>query len=214
MEEDISIINNNTRSEKIKNFFIKNKNKLIIFFLTIILLIFGFFALKEYENSKKEKIAEEYNQASIKYFLGDKTKSKNELIEIIKYKDSTYSPLALYFLIDNQIDISKEETNQYFDLLIQEVKLDKEIRNLIIYKKGLFNSDFETENNLMAILKPVINSESIWKSHALYLMGEYFIYKNQKQKAKEFFDKIIALEDSNMDIKLQTQKRLRQDFSE
>tara|TARA_B100002051_G_scaffold269722_1_gene301488 strand:+ start:615 stop:1259 length:645 start_codon:yes stop_codon:yes gene_type:complete len=214
MEEDISIINNNTRSEKIKNFFVKNKNKLIIFFLTIILLIFGFFALKEYENSKKEKIAEEYNQASIKYFLGDKTKSKNELIEIIKYKDSTYSPLALYFLIDNQIDISKEETNQYFDVLIQEVKLDKEIRNLIIYKKGLFNSDFETENNLMAILKPVINSESIWKSHALYLMGEYFIYKNQKQKAKEFFDKIIALEDSNMDIKLQTQKRLRQDFSE
>ena len=214
MEEDISIINNNTRSEKIKNFFVKNKNKLIIFFLTIILLIFGFFALKEYENSKKEKIAEEYNQASIKYFLGDKTKSKNELIEIIKYKDSTYSPLALYFLIDNQIDISKEETNQYFDVLIQEVKLDKEIRNLIIYKKGLFNSDFETENNLMVILKPVINSESIWKSHALYLMGEYFIYKNQKQKAKEFFDKIIALEDSNMDIKLQTQKRLRQDFSE
>ena len=214
MEEDISIINNNTRSEKIKNFFVKNKNKLIIFFLTIILLIFGFFALKEYENSKKEKIAEEYNQASIKYFLGDKTKSKNELIEIIKYKDSTYSPLALYFLIDNQIDISKEETNQYFDVLIEEVKLDKEIRNLIIYKKGLFNSDFETENNLMAILKPVINSESIWKSHALYLMGEYFIYKNQKQKAKEFFDKIIALEDSNMDIKLQTQKRLRQDFSE
>ncbi len=214
MEEDISIINNNTRSEKIKNFFVKNKNKLIIFFLTIILLIFGFFALKEYENSKKEKIAEEYNQASIKYFLGDKTKSKNELIEIIKYKDSTYSPLALYFLIDNQIDISKEETNQYFDVLIQEVKLDKEIRNLIIYKKGLFNSDFETENNLMAILKPVINSESIWKSHALYLMGEYFIYKNQKQKAKEFFDKIIALEEPNTDIKLQTQKRLRQDFSE
>ena len=214
MEEDISIINNNTRSEKIKNFFVKNKNKLIIFFLTIILLIFGFFALKEYENSKKEKIAEEYNQASIKYFLGDKTKSKNELIEIIKYKDSTYSPLALYFLIDNQIDISKEETNQYFDVLIEEVKLDKEIRNLIIYKKGLFNSDFETENNLMVILKPVINSDSIWKSHALYLMGEYFIYKNQKQKAKEFFDKIIALEDSNMDIKLQTQKRLRQDFSE
>ncbi len=146
--------------------------------------------------------------------MGDKTKSKNELIEIIKYKDSTYSPLALYFLIDNQIDISKEETNQYFDVLIEEVKLDKEIRNLIIYKKGLFNSDFETENNLMVILKPVINSESIWKSHALYLMGEYFIYKNQKQKAKEFFDKIIALEEPNMDIKLQTQKRLRQDFSE
>ena len=214
MEEDISIINNNTRSEKVKNFIIKNKNKLIIIFLTIVLFIFGYFAFKEYENNKKAKIAEKYNQASVKFFLGDKIKSRNELIEIINYKDSTYSPLALYFLIDNQIDISKEETNQYFDVLIKEVKLDKEIRNLIIYKKGIFNADFETENNLMVMLKPVINSESIWKSHALYLMGEYFIYKNQKQKAKEFFDQIIALEEPNIDIKLQTQKRLRQDFSE
>ena len=29
MDEDISIINANTRNEKIKNFFIKNKNRLI-----------------------------------------------------------------------------------------------------------------------------------------------------------------------------------------
>ena len=214
MEEDISIINSNNRSEKVKNFIIKNKKKLIVFILTIVLLIFGYFAFKEYESSKKVKIAEKYNQASIKYFLGDEIKSKNELIEIINYKDSTYSPLALYFLIDNQIDISKEETNQYFDVLIEKVKLDKEIRYLIIYKKGLFNADFETENNLMTILKPIINSDSIWKSHSLYLIGEYFIYKNQKQKAKEFFDQIIALEEPNIDIKLQTQKRLRQDFSE
>ena len=182
--------------------------------MTIVLLIFGYLAFKEYESSKKAKIAEKYNQVSVKYFLGDKIKSKNELIEIINYKDSTYSPLALYFLIDNKIEISTEETNQYFDVLIENTKLDKEIRNLIIYKKGLFNADFETENNLMVILKPVINSDSIWKSHALYLMGEYFVYKDQKQKAKEFFDKIIALEEPNSDIKLQTQKRLRQDFSE
>ena len=214
MEEDISIINSNTRSEKLKNFIIKNKNKLIIIFLMTVLLVFGYFAFKEYENSKKTKIAEKYNQASVKYFLGDEIKSKNELIEIINYKDSTYSPLALYYLIDNKIDISTEEINQYFDVLIENTKLDKEIRNLIIYKKGLFNADFETENNLMVILKPVINSDSIWKSHALYLMGEYFVYKDQKQKAKEFFDKIIALEEPNTDIKLQTQKRLRQDFSE
>ena len=214
MEEDISIINSNTRSEKLKNFIIKNKNKLIIIFLMTVLLVFGYFAFKEYENSKKTKIAEKYNQASVEYFLGDEIKSKKELIEIINYKDSTYSPLALYFLIDNKIEISTEETNQYFDVLIENTKLDKEIRNLIIYKKGLFNADFETGDNLMVILKPVINSDSLWKSHALYLMGEYFIYKNQKQKAKEFFDKIITLEEPNIDIKLQTQKRLRQDFSE
>ena len=114
----------------------------------------------------------------------------------------------------NKIEISTEETNQYFDVLIENTKLDKEIRNLIIYKKGLFNADFETENNLMVILKPVINSDSIWKSHALYLMAEYFYSKDQKQKSKEFFNQIISLENANPDIKLQTEKRLNRDLSE
>ena len=49
-----------------------------------------------------------------------------------------------------------------------------EIKNLVIYKKALFNSDFESENNLIQILNPVINSDSVWKSHALYLMAELF----------------------------------------
>ena len=214
MEEDISIINSNTRSEKIKKFILKNKNKLIILLTTILLVVFGYFAFKEFEKNKKFKIAEKFNQSTTIYFSGDKTQSKNELIEIIKSKDSTYSPLALYFLIDNKIETSNDVINNYFDVLIKEVKFDKEIKNLIIYKKGLFNSDFQSENNLIEILNPLINSDSIWKSHALYLMGEYFFSKNQKQKAKEFYDQIIILKNSNENIKLQTQKRLRQSFSE
>ena len=135
-------------------------------------------------------------------------------LEIIKEKNSTYSPLALYFIIDNEIQTSNEEINQYFDIIINETKTEKEIKNLIIYKKGLFNSEFETENNLIAILKPVINSDSVWKSHALYLMAEYFFDKNQKQKAKEFYNQILSYEKSNEKIILVTQKRLRRDFSE
>ena len=92
--------------------------------------------------------------------------------------------------------------------------MDKEIKNLVIYKKGLFNSDFESENNMIQILNPVINSDSVWKSHALYLMGEYFYYKNQRQKSKEFFNQILTLENSNPTIKLESQKRLNRDFSD
>ena len=86
--------------------------------------------------------------------------------------------------------------------------------NLIIYKKALYNSEFESENNLIKILNPIINSESIWRSHALYLMAEYFYSKNQKQKAKEFFNKIISYENSNQKIKTEAQKKLNRDFSE
>ena len=214
MEEDISIINSNTRSEKIKKFIIKNKNKLIILLTTILLVVFGYFVFKEFEKNKKFKIAEKFNQSTTIYFSGDKTQSKNELIEIIKSKDSTYSPLALYFLIDNKIETSNDVINNYFDVLIKEVKFDKEIKNLIIYKKGLFNADFATENNLIKILNPVINSESVWKSHALYLLAEYFFDKNQKQKSKEFYNQILKFKKSNENILIETQKRLNRDFSE
>ena len=88
------------------------------------------------------------------------------------------------------------------------------IINLIIYKKALYNSDFETENNLLKMLSPIINSDSIWKPHALYLLGEYFLAKNEKQKSKEFFETILLLENGNSKIKLDTQRRIEQDFSE
>ena len=214
MEEEIAIIDKNTRNEKIKNFFVNNKKTIILFISAIILIIFGFFAYGDFKDKKRIRISEKYNSVTTSFIAGDNTNIKKKLIEIINEKDSAYSPLALYFIIDNEINATSEEINKYFDVLINEVKLDEEIKNLIIYKKGLFNSDFETENNLLNILNPLINSESVWKSHALYLMAEYFYSKGQKQKAKEFYDKIVSLENSNENIKLEAQKRLLRDFSE
>tara|TARA_B100000959_G_scaffold138564_1_gene145636 strand:- start:1320 stop:1964 length:645 start_codon:yes stop_codon:yes gene_type:complete len=214
MDEDISIIDSNTRNEKIKNFFIKNKKYLITFLSLIILIIFAYFLYGEVQDRKIKKLAEKYNNISIKYNISNKTNVKSELIEIIKEKNSTYSPLALYFIIDNEIESSNDEINRFFDLIINEVKLDKEIKNLIIYKKGLFNAEFQSENNLINILNPVINSDSVWKSHALYLMAEYFFDKSQKQKAKEFYNRILDYKKSNENILIETRKRLSRDFSE
>ena len=214
MDEEISIINTNSRIEKIKNFFVKNKKILTIFISIIILIIFSFFTLKELDHRKNKNIAEQYNEIMINYDSANKNNFKNQLIEIINEKNPTYSPLALYFIIDNKIDTSNKELNRFFDLIINETDLDDEIKNLIIYKKGLFNSDFESENNLIKILNPLIRSDSVWKSHALYLIAEYFFDKNQKQKAKEFYNQILNYEKSNENIVKETQKRLSRDFSE
>ena len=109
---------------------------------------------------------------------------------------------------------SNDEINKYFDLIIEETNLDKEIKNLIIYKKGLFNSEFISEDKLLNTLKPLINSESVWKSHALYLMGEYFYSKGENKKSLEFFNKIVTSDTSNKKIKLEAEKRIRRDLSE
>tara|TARA_Y100000590_G_scaffold461107_1_gene621933 strand:+ start:77 stop:721 length:645 start_codon:yes stop_codon:yes gene_type:complete len=214
MEEEIELINSNTRIEKIKGFFINYKKLLFSFLVIIILGLFVFFFYEDYKSNKKEELARKYNLAIIKYDSGQKDNVKNILNEIINTKDSTYSPLAFYFLLDNELINSKEEINSYFDILIDEVNLDEEIQNLTIFKKGLFNSDFANENELLKILNPIIKSESIWKPHALYLMAEYYLSKNQKQKSKEFFTQIVSLENVSSKIKLKAQKRLRVDFSE
>ena len=214
MDEDIAIINKETRNEKIKNFFIKNKKKIIILISAIILAIFGYFIYEDFNKKSKIKLANRYNIAKVDFISGNKAMVANELVSIIHVKDRTYSPLALYFLIDNNIIDDRNKINELFDIVINETILEKEIKNLLIYKKALFNSDFESENNLITILKPIINSDSIWKSHALYLMAEYFYFKNEKQKSKDFFDQIIILENVNSKIKREAQKRLNRDFSE
>ncbi len=214
MDEDISIINTNTRNEKIKNFFIQNKKKIILVLGVIVILLIGYFAFGEYQDSKKIKISDSFNAITINYSESNKEKTAKDLIQIINEKNSTYSPLSLYFIIDNELISEKNKINELFDVIIYETSLDKEIKNLNIYKKGLYNADDVNESDLLNILKPLINSESIWKSHALYLMAEYFYSKNEKQKSKEFFNQIISLENANKEIKLESQKRLNRDFSE
>ena len=122
--------------------------------------------------------------------------------------------MSLYFIIDNDLILEKDKVNNLFDILIFETELETEIKNLIIYKKGLYNADTISENELLNILNPLINSKSIWKSHALYLMAEYFYSKNEKQKSKEFFQQIINIEYPNQDIIKKTKKRLNRDLSE
>ena len=178
------------------------------------LIIFSFLGYGEFKDAKKKKISNLYNLSIIEYKATNKEKTFNNLKEIVLEKDPTYAPLSLYFIIDNDLIEDKNKINDLFDILINKTSLEEEIKNLIIYKKALFNADEITENNLLKILNPLINSESVWKSHALYLMAEYFFAKDQKQKSKEFFNQIANLEDANPDIKLQAQKRLDRDLSE
>lgn len=214
MDEDVSIINSNTRNEKVKSFFNKHKKKIISTLIFFIILIICVFIFENYKSNKKKDISEKYNLITINYNQGTKDERIKSLIDIINKKDPTYSPLSLYYIIDNQLITDQDQINNFFDIIIEKISLDKEIKNLTIYKKALFNADNINEGELLNMLNPLINSKSIWKSHALYLIAEYFYAKNQKEKAKEFFNQIISLENPNPDIRLQTDKRLNRDLSD
>ena len=214
MDEEITIIDSNARNERIKNFFINNKKKLIITVSIILVIIIGYLSFEKSKERTKIKLANQYNLALIDLNPDNKQKTINEMVNVVKSNDATYSPLALYHLLDNNLLENSEEINTLFNELIEKTNLENEIKNLIIYKKALFNSDFVSENELLKILNPVINSESIWKSHALYLLAEFFYSKDEKQKAKEFFNQILVLPNSSNTIKAETQKRLNRDLGE
>ncbi len=214
MDEEISIIDTKTRNEKIKDFFLKNKTPLISSLVILIILIISFYSYQIYNDKHRKGLSEKYNNALIEFSNGNNLKATSSMKEIIKNKDSSYSPLALYFLIDNNLIENKEEVNNLFDVLIKKTSLENEIKNLIIYKKGLYNADTGSETELFEILNPLINSESIWRSHALYLIAEYFYANNEKQKAKQFFEKILNVENSNQDLIKESQKRLNRDLGE
>ena len=171
MDEDVSIINTKTRNEKIKNFFINNKNKLIFGIIILLLGIVGVYSFDKYQINKKQQVSDTFNLVTIEYSENNKEKTSTKLIEIINEKDPTYSPLSLYFIIDNELISDQKQINELFDILIDQTSLDDEIKNLVIYKKALFNADQSSEGDLLNLLNPLINSKSVWKSHSLYLMS-------------------------------------------
>ena len=210
MSEDIEIINQNTRIEKLKSFFANNYKKLIGSLVLILVVLFSYFVFKEYKKRQKIEIAEIYNQINLKEITPKNINDIEKLVEIIKKKDSVYSALSLYFIIENDLINDKEKINDFFDLVIKSQE-EKEIKNLIIYKKAMYNADIASENELLEILNPVLKSENTWKSHALLLMADYYVNNNNFIKSKDFLEEIINSKIVNSEIKVEAERRLKRE---
>ena len=213
MDEDISIINQNTRNEYIKNFFKKNFKKLLFIISIFLLILLSFFIYESLKKNKRYTLAKKYNDI----IINNKNYTSPYIIENLKFiidkKDKVYSPLALYYLLENNYINSQNDINLLFDKIIS-IKQSNEKKHLIIFKKALFNLDNFTENQMLETLSPVINSDSVWKAHGLLLMAEFYLDKKEFIKSKEFFTKVSEIENLNQSIKQDVQKKLSREFSE
>ena len=127
MDDDLAIITSNTRREKIKVFFIKHKKTIYLLMSLILLTIFSTFFYLDNVKKQKAEIANKFIKASINYNLKKEANYLKEFNEIINTYDSTYAPLALFFLIDNKVLNSNEEANHLFDQVLNNANLEKEI---------------------------------------------------------------------------------------
>ena len=213
MSEDIEIINQNTRIEKLKIFFANNYKKLVSSLVLILLLLFSYFGYQEYKKREKLKIAETYNQITLKKITIENSNDIEKLVKIIEEKDPIYSALSLYFIIENELVSDQKEINNFFDQVIKSQD-EKEIKNLIIFKKAMYNADIISENDLLDILNPILKSESLWKPHALLLMADYFEHNNNLIKSEDFLKEIVNFELANNEIKIEAERRLKRKFGD
>ena len=164
-----------TKKSKLKKFYESNK---ILIFSSILILIISFVSFNLYLIKKeKEKIllSENYVQAKIYLANGKKSEAINVLRDVIFANDPTYSTLCLFLILNENLITDYRELSVLFDHVLANNKFEKEIKNLLIYKKSLLNSDFATESELLEGIKPLLNTETLWKAHALLLLGDYFL---------------------------------------
>ena len=189
-----------TKKSKLKKFYESNK---ILIFSSILILIIFFGSLSFYLEIKEKKkltLSENYVQAKIYLGSGDKIAATNMLKNLIFSNDPVYSTLSFFLILNQNLIRDHQELSVLFDHLLENNKFENEVRNLLIYKKLLFNSNLINESELLEEVKPLLNSETLWRPHALLLLGDYFVSKGEYLKAKEFYTQILSINNLQKDL--------------
>ena len=197
-----------TKKSGLKKFYESNK---ILIYLSIFILIilFGYFGYHlESKEKKRILLSENYVQAKIYLENGNDVEGLNILRNIIFANDPVYSTLCFFMILNQNLIKDYKEISILFEHLLENNKFDKEIRNLLIYKKALFSSNYVNESELLEELKPLLNKESLWKAHSLLLLGDYFASKKEYIKAKEFYTQIFSIKDLQKDFYDQARSKL------
>jgi len=164
----------------------KNLKAIFVYFFILLIILFTFFFYENLQKKKNIKISEQYAQASILIKQKKITESKILLDLIIKKDHQFYSPLALYLMIDNNIENDEKKIIIFFDKILKNNSIDKENLNLIRIKKAIYLINIDNEELIVSTLNPIINSSSAWKNMAIDIISQYFISKNQNLKAGEY----------------------------
>ena len=197
-----------TKKSKFRKLY--DANKLLIF-STLFVLIIASISFSFYTVSREKKqilLADNYIVAKFYLQNNERDKGRKILKEIILANNSTYSTLSLFLILDEDLFDDQNEISNLFDHLLANNEFEQEVKNLIIFKKTLFLSNFANELEMIENVKPLINTNTLWKPHALLLLGDYFVSKKQYLKAKEFYVQILSLQNLNIELYEQARSQL------
>ena len=198
-----------TKKTKLRKFY--DDYKILIFsIISMFILIIASFNIYSYlQNKKKITLSKKYVNAQIYLQKNNKNEALRILNEIINSNDATYSTLSLFEIVNEKLITDNEKVSELFTQVLTNNKFDKEVKNLIILKKGIFETSFNDEQKILKTLNPLINENTLWKPHALLLAGNYFASKGENIKARDFFTQILNIENLNKKFTDQAKYQLK-----
>ena len=176
--------------------FLKANIKIFLYIFGILILIIAAIIWFNNNNKIKEtKISDSFINAQILIEKGKKNEAEKILSNIVLEKNSPYSSLSLFLIIENKLIDNKEIIINYFDEVINNNSFKEEDLNLLRLKKAIYISDISMEQEILGLINPIINSNSVWKNHALKFLGDFYNSNDQQQKAKQYYSTLSENEE-------------------
>jgi len=207
MNQIFNEIDEDLKQDRFINFFKKYKF-IIIIFLSLVLLSIFFVVSKNiiFENRAK-KYTQEY--VVILSLINDKKIDEaKKRLEILKdSKINLYKVLA----ISKLLELSKENKNEQISILDYAIKsnIEKNDKDLFKIKKALLAFDNSNEQQFLNLLNPSDFKNSPWRVLSLEILGDFYIMKGQKIKAKDIYAQAIKIEDIPEIFKNDLEKKIK-----
>ena len=162
---DQNLDNKIESQSRIKNLYRENKIKIQIFFVGILIMAISLMFLQIYKEKKINQISEQYIKAGILYAGNEKDKSKEFFEEVLNSKNSFYSSLALYNIIEKDLEKNEDKILEYFNR-VEKLQKDKDQKDILKFKKALFLLQKTKNQKAKKLLRELIDSNSKIKNLA------------------------------------------------
>jgi len=191
MDQLLHEINEDLNKDKLRSFF--KKYKFILFFIIAIILLSVtiFISRKIYLEQQSKKSLQSF--LNINYLIDQKNfqNAKDELWKLTNSSINIYKNLAFSKLLE--LETNNPNTQKGIFEKIESSNLNRDDKTLFQIKRAILFFDNLNEKELLTILDIQKLKNSPWEILALDVVGDFYQSKNQNQKAKEFYNKIINL---------------------
>ena len=192
MNEIINEINDDLKKDKFLNLFKKYKYKITIFLILFFFIIFFFVGKNILFESRAKKATQEY--VFILNLISEKKndEAKKRLEDLKNSKINIYKVLA----ISKLLELSKNDKNKQISLLDEAISgnIDRNDKDLFKIKKAILIFESSDENNVFNLLNPSDFKHSPWKILSLEMLGDFYLDRGQKNKAKDIYNQVLKIE--------------------